>query len=235
MPAAGRLTHWLALETPRVTRQAAGSLTRVDVVLTYQIVNVDEDVTDIPVPHHDLHYTDGSVDAKILIPATRISVSPLRPSESAALRPDRAPETLPQRPFVLVALAAVVIAATLGIVHVVRGSPRADGSTPFTALRHELRRVRAHEWDAERCRMVLREIHRAFNETAGRTVFTETLPEFFEQHARFAALETAIKDFFARTRACFYGADEAGEQPPFSLRDVTEFVQRCSDCERGLA
>jgi mxaA protein len=80
----------------------------------------------------------------------------------------------------------------------------------------------------------LQSIHRAFNETAGRIVFTESLDEFFNDHDQFAPLQHPIDEYFTHSRRYFFAGITDDQGSRYSRSELIAFVQACRDIERGL-
>ena len=80
----------------------------------------------------------------------------------------------------------------------------------------------------------LRAVHQAFNQTAGRTVFLESLEDFFTEHPRFVSERAAINAFFSHSRAVFFGDRTAPGQHPFTRAQLLTLCAACRDIERGL-
>ncbi len=232
LPAPGRLTEWLAIEAPQVVQKNGSAATQYEIRLTYQLVNINPRLLDLAVPPHLLRYTDGQETLKVLIPATRISASLLHQGTDGDLQPDRQPWPLrfPVRKPIL--LGSLFLSSLLGVAYLYWGAPLLTEPRPFMAASRKIRRARQQP-GANHPREALQIIHQAFNETAGKTVFADTLGDFFESHAQFSPARQPITDFFLRSRKVFY-AEEMGGDEQESLREITAFVQRCSDLERGL-
>lgn len=234
LPRSGRLTEWLAIEQPQWDEAQRNTSTRYDIRFVYQLVNINADMDSVAVPDHLLHYSDGKETLKVLIPASRIGVSMLRTTGNAELQANRAPQRVP---FVYASVAIVgglLITALLVLAWLQWGLPSPAHLTPFRNVHRRLRKAAQRDWDDEQYRDALRSIHAAFNDTAGRIVFAETLAEFFAAHERFEPLHEAVTQFFLRSRVCFFedGASEYAER--YRPSELLEFAARCADMERGL-
>jgi mxaA protein len=233
LPAAGRLSEWLALETPQVTVEQRPQATHYEIRFTYQVVNVGSEAASIAVPHHELLYGDNKESLKALIPATRISVAPLRGSTDNDTQPAQAPTPLgfdTRRPWFF-AVALCVSALLLAYLH--GGLPWSRSARPFRVAHTTLRAAARRGWQEQDYEAALRAVHRAFNETAGRTVFCDTLPAFFVEHAAFTAMREPVKEFYTRSRDYFFSASNAASAPRYSAQELTALVRRCCDLERG--
>ena len=234
LPAAGRLSEWLALETPQVTVEPGPQATRYEIRFTYQVVNVGTEAASIAVPHHELLYGDNKESLKALIPATRISVAPLRGSTDNDTQPAQAPTPLgfdTKRPWFF---AVALCASALVLAYLYGGLPWSRTARPFRVAHAALRAAARRGWQEQDYEAALRAVHRAFNETAGRTVFRDTLPAFFVEHAAFTAMREPVMEFYTRSRDHFFSASSAASSPRYSAQELTALVRRCCDLERGV-
>jgi len=238
LPAAGRLTHWLALSPPRVDERRGVGVNEYRIRLAYRFVNVSPDHPDIALPELLLRMSDGKDTQQALIPASRLRVGTItdfktRDLGPQDLRPARPPPLLPYPTRRIAAAGGGLAVALAGLAWLRWGGAFGARRRPFTALTRRFAAGRAAAWEATAYAEALREIHRAFNATAGRAVFDGTLDDFFAEHARYAALERDIREFFQRSTAYFYrGTDDA---PAYARGDLLAFVAACADIERKLA
>lgn len=233
LPEPGKLNTWLAIEAPRIQRNAMGSYTRVQLRLVYQVTNVEPGITRVPVPHHDLVFTDGEQRTKVLVPAIRIDLNTVTDPGATDLQSDQAPPLLPQRYEYLAASAFVLLVALAGLAWRYFGFTLTDKRQPFTQTWKRWRRRRGTHDDAMTL-AALRDIHQAFNDTAGRTVFAETLDAFYAEYRHFDPLRQAIDDFFLHSRAVFFAAGDGEPATRYSHAELVDFLRRCSDAERGI-
>ncbi len=235
LPTAGRLTEWLASETPEVVEHTVAQATRYHIDLTYQVVNISPDETDIAVPHLDLLYSDGRETLKALVPATRITVTVLRRSDQQTLQPDQVPLPIVTRRWPLALYGSIVMVALSGLAWLQWGLPSRSHARPFRVACRQLRQLRGREWDEDSYHKALQAIHEAFNATAGKTLFADRLTAFFAEHRKFAALQRPISDFFMHSRQFFFNADGAAPALYYSQAELLAFAERCCDVECGLA
>lgn len=233
LPAAGRFSEFLTLDAPRIETTARDGATDYAMRFDYQVVNVGVEAASIAVPHHELVYSNGKESLKALVPATRITVTPLRASDDATLAADAAPRPLhfDATPLWMCALAMGL--SVLGLVFIHGRLPAWRRARPFAAAHRQVRAAQARGWRDEDYSAALRAVHHAFNATAGHTVFADALDAFIAAHPPYASLHGALVEFFARSRSHFFHAAEI-ETPRYSARELTAFIQRCRDAERGL-
>jgi mxaA protein len=235
LPAAGRLSEWLAVDAVRLEQRELGASTHYVIRLTYQIVNINLEVLSIPVPHIDLAYGDGKETLKTLVPATRIGASMLADPAGYELQADAVPLILPYRIAHIAITACVFAAAIAGLIVLRRGVPFANARRPFGALYRSLRKSRKQDWDDAHYRAALHAVHAAFNDTAGRTVFADGLPGFFREQPGFARIETSITDYFAHSQAYFFAHADDVRGERYTRADLLTFVNACRGIERGLS
>ena len=234
LPAAGRLSEWLALETPQITVEQRPQATHYEIQFTYQVVNVGTEAASIAVPHHELVYGDNKETLKALIPATRVGIAPLRGSTDNDTQPAQAPTPLgfdTKRPWFF---AVVLCASALVLAYLHGGLPRWRTARPFRVAQATLRAAARRGWQEQDYEAALRAVHRAFNETAGRTVFRDTLLAFFAEHAAYVAMREPVMEFYTRSRDYFFSASSAASSPRYSAQELTALVRRCCDLESGV-
>ena len=232
LPKAGRFTDWLTLETPQVEVASDGEVTRYRLEFTYQILNVSAAFNDIAVPHHYLVYGNGEETLQALVPATRVLVSPVDIGRSSELRPAHAPKVQPiDRTRGL--FAGTLLLFGLGaLAYVQWGWAPFSSARPFSAASRQAGRL--GDADDPRYGVVLQAVHHAFNITAGRTVFAETLDDFFLEHSRFVAAREPIEHYFTHSRQFFYANDSAAGDVGYSVDDLKHLLRHLGDLERGI-
>ena len=233
LPRAGRLTPWLALEPPRVDEQRAGATTATRIRLRYQLVSVSPEFTDIALPEVLLKLSDGTQTQQLLIPASRLRVGTITDFDGTDLKPAQPPAPLPAPRGRVAAWAALLLAALAGLAWQRWRADPTRGHRPFAALTRRLASRHGGVWQEDTYADALRAIHRAFDTTAGHTVFGESLDGFLADHARFEPLAADIHEFFRRSNAHFYR--DLGETPgaAYSRDELRVFVGACAAAERA--
>lgn len=231
LPPAGRHTHWLALTRPPIEERSADGITEYRVRLRYQVVNVTPDVPDVTLPAVTLRMEGEGETQQALIPASRLRIGTITDFAGSDLRPAQPPASLPVRDGPLVAWSALLAAALLGLAWLRWGSVFAGGTRPFARLQRQLARAPQAMWTDEAYGDALRAVHRAFNATAGRTLFGDSLDGFFTDAPRFAALDADIRDFFRRSNAHFFRA--ANAVPAYTRAELLRLVAACAAREQG--
>ena len=101
---------------------------------------------------------------------------------------------------------------------------------PFARAYRDLRGIARSPFSPETFRAALQRLHRAFDESAGRTLFAEHLDAFFADRPGADGLRAATVDFFALSRGEFFAADAAA--PAQSLKSLLQFCRRWRERER---
>lgn len=242
LPKPGRLGPWLELRGITVKGRSGFATNRYELDFTYQVFNSPESIRVLELPHIDLHFQgeDGMLAQQI--PIWSFTVAPIMPGTVlmreglGAMRPDVPPPLLAAAPYRmrLGLYAAGGAAILLYLVYAYVGLPfiaRSNG--PFARAYRELRRF-ARRGDADGFRAALRRMHRAFDETAGATVFGERLAQFVAEHPRYADLKDAAEQFFRLSRHEFFGEGASAPQVR-SMQWLLAFCRDCRDRERGVA
>lgn len=211
--------------------------TRLSLRLRYQVFAAPVAVRSYELPKLLLRFEGLPRNEELRIEPWPLVVAALATEEASErhglgeLRPDAAP---PLRDPALergVLWACAALAVLLGgyLAWVYLGLPWwGRRHRPFTQA---FRVVRAHaqaDWP-QACRA----LHAAFNQTAGRTVFADSVEAFVAQAPRFAALQEDIRSFFARSQAAFFA--DAPPEPALQHDWLLRFARACRDAERGTA
>jgi mxaA protein len=76
-------------------------------------------------------------------------------------------------------------------------------------------------------------LHRAFDETAGKRLFCEDLPEFFAQRPDFEQQSEEINRFYAASRQAFFHPTPIAIAEYFNPTDATRLASRLAELERS--
>jgi mxaA protein len=128
----------------------------------------------------------------------------------------------------LVLMAVIFVAALLFLSWVRWGLPLlARANRPFARAYRDLGRLKRRSFDESVYRQALRRLHGAFNETAGRALFSEQLQAFYASHPRYGGLEQSIDQLFAESRSIFFAT---GRATPVEGSDLSRLVGLCREC-----
>jgi mxaA protein len=244
LPEAGTLSPGLELRAPVVRVRHGRDRTRYEILLTYQIFQFAERLQTLAIPPLELRVRKERASLPVTVPEWRFSLAPLAPRRIAAsvalpeLRPERPPPRMPERPHVerLIALAAGLSLAGLYLAYAYWGIPLlAPRKRPFGRAFRELRRLERRPFSEALYLDALRSLHRAFDRTAGRTLFAEHLDRFYVRHPEFAGLRPSIEALFEHSRQAFFQSRQGPAADVESLHELVALCRRCRALERGMA
>ena len=224
----------------RSVSRAAGA-SRERITLDYQIFLAPREVRTLEMPTLTLRYEGQPRAQELRIEAWPLTVAPLVPVEVPArnglgeLRPDQPPSLIDTEParWRLRAYALVLagLSGYLALVYV--GLPwQGARRRPFGRAWRELRPL----WKLPvqpsplQWRAACRQLHAAFNQSAGEVLFERGVDRFIAQHAAFLPLRADIGRFLQLSQREFFaeGPREAGD-----AAWLAGFCRRCRDAERG--
>ncbi len=242
LPKPGRLGPWLELRDVTVVRRSGFATNQYELEFAYQIFNSPETIRLLALPHTDVYFQGEGRTLAQEVPTWSFAVTPIMPGTApmreglGKMRPDVPPPLLATAPYrirlgLYVAGSAAIL---LYLVYAYVGLPfiaRSNG--PFAHAYRELRGL-ARRSEADGFRTALRRVHRAFDETAGATVFGERLTQFIAEHPRYMDLKDAAEQFFRLSRHEFFGEGMI-EPRVHSMKWLLVFCRDCRDRERGVA
>jgi mxaA protein len=241
LPKPGRVNAFLELRSiepldARLQRHAEGG-NGTPLALRFLVVNSGTQVRSVQTPALALTYRRADApDFAVRIPQVEFTVSPLTPEYVAGttglkeLQGDVPPPRLPTRGAMTRLLVYALLALALfGYVAWRRGwvPRRLLARRPFARAAKDLRGMRENA-TTRLPEARARRLHRAFDESAGFTVASHRLEEFFAAQPWSAALEAEIRDFYSRSALFFY-ADEVSALPPQG--DVVRLARALAACE----
>ncbi len=234
LPKPGRQGGWVELVAPVKVARLDEQHLRLQ--LRYQVMNAPREVALAFLPSYKLklQLTEGQIK-EISLPSQAISVSPMSKEEAftrtgmEAIRPERI--VMPMAAEAIAARAKAWFTATVlsfglaGLLLWWRRRRQAEG--PFARATRALRAKLSDEH-------AIRLVHTAFNETAGHSVFAESLESFFAQHPHYDAMRAQITQFFAMSRQVFFDTSMQGQpagsaqglQHASSLYELTRHLAR---------
>lgn len=210
LPKPGRAGAWLERRAVTVTPEADGW--RIE--LTYQFINVPNELRTVALPAIKLQLHEPERTVAETLSEAPVTIAPLTPAVVLAragleeMRPDVAPPLIDTRPpmrrLAAYALAAGLLAIAWTAWYVGFGL-RGRQHRPFARAERALRRQLARDGAPAARREAMRTLHRAFDSTAGSTLFAESLGAFFARCPYFEPAQDSVKRFFAASRAEFFG------------------------------
>lgn len=231
LPPPGRLNRWIAFHSYDLEASNEGASIAYEITLRYQVANVEKTITDAGVPSHQLKISNGDETLTFLVPPSRTTIAPFGNNPSAELAADKVPELVPLETNKLVILGAVFLTALIGVWWFHWGMYRRKNTAPFHYCYRQLKSFRNQPLSGQDYARILREIHHAFNQTAGKAVFPESLGEFITKHQSFAPVRAQIDEYFAHSNDYFFG-DSQVETERYSTQQLRDFLQRCCKAER---
>jgi mxaA protein len=257
LPKLGTQNAWLALIQASV-RDQGGTPLRYEIDLRYQLINAPTEVRTLALPGFHVRFTPvqefpasarPEANPEAGIEEQPVRIAPILPAHvpfsASLLRPDRPPRALSSTPELLAAGLSAVLAT--GLVAALIAQPALRRRRGPFARAH--RRIRRAVFRAELMRAdtegvypaALRAVHRAFDQTAGWSLFPDRLGEFLTQRRQFADLRSAIERFLDMSEREFFecrlpaGAREGSQRERGDLRWLLEFTHECRARERQAA
>jgi mxaA protein len=213
LPKSGRVNAWIELGEIALTERSGMNARNYEIGLDYQLLNSPLEVKTLELPPLRLKFVAGSERAEQRVGSWPFTLAPITPETVLAragleeLRPDRAPTLIDTRAVRLrLALYGTLLGAALLVLGYRRFAAPLLARGPFARAYRELAALSAHAQDPLTYRRALRRMHRAFDESAGRSVFAETLDRFFGERAQAARLRADTNLFFELSRREFFGA-----------------------------
>lgn len=243
LPQPRPLDYWLDLRDVRLKDHGIeDGVRRYTLDLVYQTFYAPLEPRRLAIPAVALSAIDGERRVTVNVPAWSFLMSPLReiisvtPGQAMALRPDIAPQPIPTAATMrrLIAALGLALAAFLALAWQKGWGPFGRRrSRPFAQAARAIAAPLATAPDAPSYRRALLALHRAFDATAGKGVFAEDLPAFFEAHPAFRAAEAEVRRLFAASRRAFFGEDPQGAQRELPPLELVAISRRLRAVERG--
>lgn len=237
LPKPGPVTYWLDLKGLKIeeSRNAAGG-TRYEIAAEYQTFYAPLEAIEQTVPPFTLAVVDGDRRVEAKSASWRFLTSPLRPIVGTAggdgsaysLRPDATPIRRSLRPAeIAAAVAALATVLALLLLAWSRTWPpfHRRPARPFAMASRIVAKAAKSGEDGWRAAALA--LHRAFDAAAGRRLLGEDLGAFLANRPAFRRHEPAIADFFAASRAAFFG----GGRTPSD--DLTQLAKSLAAAERA--
>lgn len=239
LPVRQRLAEWLELQEVELDSHQREAGRRYTLTLTYQIFATPLGVDNRSIPGFTLRFDRAGESLPVEIPGWTFAQSALLAGDIAhegenivAMRPDMAPPTLATaRPRAGLALSAALAITGGGWLAWLYRPRRRRGR--FAAAHRALARLDDGTADAERLRQGYRQLHRAFDATAGQAVFAADVPAFCRAHPAFAPHQTAIAAFFEDSRQLFFGNAPTEADASARWQALRRLARDCRDAERA--
>jgi len=235
LPRTGRIDHWLELRAVDVNADQSTSGNRYRIALQYQIVNLEADIRKLTLPAPTVYYRDSSGRFSLPIQGQTITVASLSDPDRPAseLRPDRLPPPIPLHTVRLLLLAALLLAALLGLAYLHRLPPFRARHRAFADAGRKLRTLPTQAWDEARQREAALLLHRAFDQTYGSALFRRDIDRFLQVCPAFLPLQTAIEAFFEASQDLFFQTRSVAKER-LSADTLLALCRACHQAEKRL-
>ncbi|MDT8405626.1 MAG: hypothetical protein RQ715_00060 [Methylococcales bacterium] len=231
LPKPGPVNDWLILKaitqvTPKADFDQAYRL-------TYQLFKRVSEAQQLALPDVDLSFQQGRSEQAIKVKGFRFHYTTQLSGEDWAKHHDPKPEIAPPplddrsawRGFLIsLSLTLALLLYLAWFYGKITFLERFSG--PFARSLRELKQLKpGAETDA------LRLLHRALNQTLGKTVTLSQLPDFFQAHPRFKGLESETQALFRHSEALFFAPNPTSAAP--TLSQLIDLCARYRKRERG--
>lgn len=236
LPSRKRMGRWIALTSAEYEMTETESAREYKIEFNYQIINIIPELREIILPRHFLSYGKDKNLVKLVVPTSKkIGVSSVINSSdgSKEIQLSRAPLLLAQSTKDLLLYGILFLVSLIGLLLSLWGLPFSNEKMPFKAALTTYKKSYSKKWGLEQYSIALKIIHKAFNETSDKTVFAETLTDFFNDHKQFNSIKDEIEEFFEYSKKHFFMTDELSETPEKSYAELASFIKKCRQIELG--
>ncbi|HMV53758.1 MAG TPA: hypothetical protein PLX20_10645 [Rhodocyclaceae bacterium] len=243
LPKPGRAGAWVERRDVEAVR--AGSEWRIE--LRYQFINSPPDLRTVALPALRVQLRDGDRIVDEVLAEAPLTVAPLTPTVVLAragleeMRPDTPPPLIDVQPRRQRIALYGGIAGLIGLLWAgwyFGVDLRGRRTRPFARAERTLRRQLAKDRSPDAMRDGMRTLHRAFDATAGSTLFAQALDDFFDKRPALAPAREAVSQFFAASRNEFFGTpaqDGDAREGSFEAANLLALARRLKALEREMA
>jgi mxaA protein len=222
-----RAVHWNAIRENGETRYR--------IRIAYQLfkgVRAPEKAT---VPALPLRFR-GSEPLEAKVPEWEFTVTPLIPPQLADENVT-VKESLPPEPLAATPHKRRLLAYFSGIVAILgslawRRIGRTNRNRPFARAHRELKKRLRGPVSGDAYRAAAKLLHRALDETAGRTLFAEQVGRFCANRPAFTELQEDLADFFRLSQHLFFISPDTPAPPDYPAARLEDLCRRCAMAER---
>lgn len=235
LPKEGRAGAWLQRRKIAATRVADGWW----IELTYQFINAPAELRTVALPAIRLQLREGERTIEETIAESPLTLAPLTPRLVLAragleeMRPDTPPQLIDVTPRLRRLAIYSAAAGLIGLLWASRHfgfTLRGRRARPFAHAERALRSLLAGDSSPSAMREAMRHLHRAFDTTAGTTVFAHALDAFFARRPALAPARDAVAQFFAASRNEFFS--QSGPAADFDAARLLGLAARLKSLER---
>lgn len=241
LPKPGRLNAWLELRRLTLDESSRGGTKTYRVKLLYQLPNAPLAVRVIELPAQRFVFSNANHASEIKSTEWPITIGPLTPDEVLAregleaMRTDAPPRLIStanvkQR---MMSYAAALAALLIYWCYRYFGIPYLNRQRrPFTRAYREVNKL-AHVAAPNAYQQAIEQLHRALNETAGKSLFIDNIDPFLAKQPIPVKLASMTHEFFRASRNAFFAGD--GQDEHYSIAWMQDFCRAWRDVERGVA
>ncbi len=240
LPAPGAQRYWLELRSVRTSSRRDVDVDVLRIDLDYQTFYAPIQALERTLPGFTVGVTDGTTVVQARVPDAIVTMSPMREvklgsggvdgERTIALRLDALP-TMRGTRLVRIAAAACTVLVLLSLAVVARRHAwwpfHARPDRPFARAARALRRADDARYDDH-----VRQLHRAFDASAGRRLFAEDVAAWLAARPAFAMRAEPIGRFFAASRALFFAGDGAAARTILPARELAALATALAVAER---
>lgn len=242
LPKRKRMGRWVLVISSSYRTVEHEAFTQYDIDLQYQIVNMIPELKEVILPRHYLVYKNSDEEnsanpegklSRLEIPPYKIGVSSVISQEGEPIQVDKKPGLLNQTFNSILLYASLLIVTLICLALLLWGLPFNSRIQPFAEALQSLKAIKNQLLDEQGYENALKIIHKAFNVTAGKTLFIENIDNFLELYPRYSPLHSDIVHFFDQSNQYFYKGQDATQISSKRLPPLIEFVKSCHNIEQG--
>lgn len=240
LPKLGRLNAWLELRALTLDESSRGGTTRYRVKLLFQLPNAPLAVRVIELPAQRFVFNTGNRPIEIKSTEWPITIGPITPDEVLARDGlDAMRADAPPRPIDTTGVKQRLAGYGVGLLGLLLywcyryfGIPYLHRQRrPFTQAYREVDKL-ARGAQINAYQRALEQLHRALNETAGRSLFVDNIDPFLANRPIPPGLAAMTREFFQVSRNQFFAG--GGPIEHYSIAWMRDFCRAWRDVERGV-
>lgn len=237
LPQPGPVNSWLVLKTVDLEDATSGYDLKLE--LTYQIFKDVRKTIIETIPALPLQFSRGGESMMVELPAWTFTYHPLIPEQTQTDR-------IPIQPVLYAVhldpgkhssyvrfLIIILVAVCLYIAWFYGKIPFLERySGPFGRACRTLKKLDNQNFSKQNYCEALQCFHKAINDTCGKTVFSEQLPEFFENHPAYQPARKQTEQLFRVSRQLFF-SDAPVEREKISIQQIESLCLLYRKIERS--
>ncbi len=233
LPKPGPINNWLELRDIQLKNKTGFVETQYRIKLVYQPFRASGETETLVIPAFNLQLRSSDELLEFPVPNWEFSYGPLIPkhisNSEITIRPPAKPKLISvTQPLLLLSMALVGLVTVLlylawlnDLLPLIRRN-----LGPFSLAYRQLKKFDQSSHDKNLYRSALRIIHRAFDDTAGKTVFNDRLENFFDNNPDFRSLQKDTVLFFEISREIFFSGKNSTIQTQYPLSWLMDLCRR---------